>query len=420
LGEKREKEKTWGEREGNWSGLGLYVCVSLTLCTFAFVRAGFVYPAFFFYYTGGTVTVCSLKQDPINELRSIDRQFSRGRTFPYSIVLETPDGVFNNNKTFEIIDEMAAAMRSISYTATITGLRSQFANSVNNTLLEYCCAKERQGDTQCQVTEYHKYGVLYDWCANYISYDHRFILFDLTLNVYPWNNDGQGWLSRARAIQAELQQKYPAFLFYISRGAAIEIDLFELVLGSMGRLIGTGAAIVVAVLLLAFRSAILPLRTLVSLCMTLVCTYGLATLVYQYGIFDWMAFNGFASNEGMVWYAPILVFAVLVGLGLDYDVFLVARIFEARRNNMSSEDSIIFGVVKTGGVITAAGVIMILAFVGFLFSEIPVLNQMGFYLVFGVLLDTFFTRTMVVPALLKLLGDAHWWPRDISSDESAA
>jgi len=103
-------------------------------------------------------------------------------------------------------------------------------------------------------------------------------------------------------------------------------------------------------------------------------------------------------------------FSILVGLGLDYDIFLFSRVVEYRKAGFSDRASITKGVYKTGRIITAAGVIMSIAFGGLLFSKQMVLNQFGFMLCIAVLVDTFVVRTLMVPAIMGLVGWVNWWP----------
>jgi len=103
-------------------------------------------------------------------------------------------------------------------------------------------------------------------------------------------------------------------------------------------------------------------------------------------------------------------FSILVGLGLDYDVFLFSRVYEYRLAGFNNRASILKGVYKTGSVITGAGLIMAIAFAGLLLSNEMVLNQFGFMLCFAVLVDTFIVRTFLVPSILGLAGWFNWWP----------
>jgi uncharacterized membrane protein YdfJ with MMPL/SSD domain len=143
----------------------------------------------------------------------------------------------------------------------------------------------------------------------------------------------------------------------------------------------------------------------ITIALPVLLVYGLGVLVFEDGLL-W----GWKQTDGIYWLTPIMSFSILVGLGLDYDVFLFSRIYEYRLDGYSDVACITKGVYKTGGVITAAGVIMAIAFGGLLMSKMMMLNQFGFFLCLAVLIDTFIIRTMMVPALLRLAGPVNWWP----------
>eukprot|EP01079_Euglenida_sp_SAG-EU17-18_P011893 gene11893-2169_t len=124
-----------------------------------------------------------------------------------------------------------------------------------------------------------------------------------------------------------------------------------------------------------------------------------------------MSSDGHSTGQGcLYWFPPVLTFSVLVGLSLDYDIFLLTRVAEYHSVGMSTNDAILFGLCKTGNIINAAGIIMAIAFSGLLFSAIPTMNQMSCYMVFAVLFDTFVVRPILVPAIMSLLGETNWWP----------
>ena len=100
----------------------------------------------------------------------------------------------------------------------------------------------------------------------------------------------------------------------------------------------------------------------------------------------------------------------MVGLTLDYDIFLISRIYEYRRSGLSTKDSVIAGLYRTGGIITVAGAIMIMAFSSLMASSIHILRTVGLMLVVTCAVDTFVVRTMLVPALLLVAVEWNWWP----------
>jgi RND superfamily putative drug exporter len=108
---------------------------------------------------------------------------------------------------------------------------------------------------------------------------------------------------------------------------------------------------------------------------------------------------------------PLLAFSVIIGIGLDYNVFLLVRVREYRQTGVyTTPQAVALGLYRSANVITAAGVIMAIAFSGLLFSNIPSLNEVSLYLVVAVLFDTFVVRTLVLTSLMGLTRDATWWP----------
>ena len=136
-------------------------------------------------------------------------------------------------------------------------------------------------------------------------------------------------------------------------------------------------------------------------------------LTYQRGAFDFVGVRalGRAPNGGeLCWLAPVMCFSIIIGLGLDYDVFLISRIYEFRLGGYVDHAAALKGIYKTGYIITAAGLIMTVAFGGLFASTELLLNQAAFLLVVSVLFDTFVVRTLLVPALFALSGARSWWP----------
>jgi uncharacterized membrane protein YdfJ with MMPL/SSD domain len=106
-----------------------------------------------------------------------------------------------------------------------------------------------------------------------------------------------------------------------------------------------------------------------------------------------------------------MLFGVLCGISLDYDTFTLTRIVEYRTVGFSDTDSVRAGLASSFKVVTTAGFIMTIAFCGLLFSDLPVLNQISFFLVTAVLFDTFVVRMFYVPSMMILLGKYNWFPR---------
>lgn len=181
-------------------------------------------------------------------------------------------------------------------------------------------------------------------------------------------------------------------------------------------MVGVTISVIAVLLALAFRSIAVPLRLIVTIGLTVTWTYGLASLVFCDGALDWV----FGEPKKIYWIIPPVVFSIIVGLGIDYDVFLFSRITEYRAKGHSTIESIRYGYYHTGSVITGAGVVMAIAFSGLTISKQQVLQHLGFFLSTSVLLDTFVIRMLLVPSILYFLDRFNWWPSRLYTKEHDA
>ncbi len=175
-------------------------------------------------------------------------------------------------------------------------------------------------------------------------------------------------------------------------------------------------AVVVATyltLLRAFRSLVLPLAAVVLNLLSVAAAYGVLVLVFQWGVGAGLLGVQRAGHvEGWI---PIFLFATLFGLSMDYEVFLVMRMREAWDRAHDSSRAVVFGLERTGRVVTAAALIMAAAFSGFVAGRVPGLQQLGLGLAVAVLLDATIVRALLVPSLMAVLGRRNWWlPRGLT------
>jgi RND superfamily putative drug exporter len=166
-------------------------------------------------------------------------------------------------------------------------------------------------------------------------------------------------------------------------------------------------------LMLAFRSLVVPLKAIVMNLLSVGATYGLLVLVFQKGYAaDLLGFQQTPTIEGWV---PIFLFCVLFGLSMDYHVFLLSRIREHYDATRDNRESVAVGLQSTGRIITGAALIMVAVFAGFASGQLVMFQQMGFGLGVAVLLDATIVRSVLVPATMALLGDHNWYmPRWLS------
>jgi putative drug exporter of the RND superfamily len=172
-------------------------------------------------------------------------------------------------------------------------------------------------------------------------------------------------------------------------------------------------------LLCGFRSVFVALKAIALNLFSVAASFGALVFVFQYG--HGSSFLGVPEGTGSVFpLVPIVAFAIVFGLSMDYEVFLVARVLEARRSGLSETDAIPEGLARTAGLITSAAAIMIVVFAAFTFGSFLVVKMIGFTLAVAVLIDATLVRIVIGPALLRIAGDWNWWPGGLRNSASGA
>ena len=194
---------------------------------------------------------------------------------------------------------------------------------------------------------------------------------------------------------------------HVGGQTAIGVDLAD-VMGS--RLPWMFVAILLlsfVLLMLVFRSLLVPLKAVVMNLLSIGAAYGVMVAVFQWG---WVKDAFGVSKEGPIeaW-IPMMLFAIVFGLSMDYEVFLLSRIKEEYDMTHDNATAVAHGLAKTARLITAAAAIMICVFGSFVLSDLRVLKMIGFGLAFAVFIDATVVRLVLVPATMELLGDRNWW-----------
>jgi putative drug exporter of the RND superfamily len=163
------------------------------------------------------------------------------------------------------------------------------------------------------------------------------------------------------------------------------------------------------VLLRAFRSVVLPAKAVLMNLLSISATYGVLVLVFQHGIGTAVGFHGSPQIEAWI---PIFLFAMLFGLSMDYEIFLLTRMREEWDKSHDNDLAVAYGLERTGRIITAAAIIMIAAFSGLMSGSFVGLQEFGLGLAVAILLDATIVRALLVPSLMKLLGRWNWYLPD--------
>jgi len=235
-----------------------------------------------------------------------------------------------------------------------------------------------------------------------------------TLN--PFDATGQEWI---KAVRDALEDASHTVVngerlgeMVLSGLAPEQMDGSSLTFASLPRVVGATLIIVCIVLFAAFRSLLVPVRAVLCLAWMLVVTFGSAVAVYGWGAFGTGVSFLAPSGGALFWMSPCISFSICVGLGLDYDIFLMESVIEFYDHGDSPRTALARALASTGNIICVAGLIMTLAFGALLVGNSAALNQIGYLLIVGVLIDCFVTTKLVIPCVMALLpGDLNFWPR---------
>ncbi|MFI1469718.1 MMPL family transporter [Streptomyces wuyuanensis] len=197
---------------------------------------------------------------------------------------------------------------------------------------------------------------------------------------------------------------------HVGGATAAQADLNERLTERMPLVVGFVLAVAALLLLVAFRSPVVAVKAALMNLVSVAASYGVLTAIFQWG---WGAtLIGLEGPVPIPGYVPLLMFAVLFGLAMDYEVFLLSAVRAAYLRDGDNRGAVIAGLAGTGRIITSAALIMVSVFLGYLLSDDPVVKMFGIGLATAVALDATVVRGVLVPSTMVLLGRANWWLPD--------
>jgi RND superfamily putative drug exporter len=192
---------------------------------------------------------------------------------------------------------------------------------------------------------------------------------------------------------------------YTSGEAAATGDFNDAMIGHLPYVFAFVLSAAFLLLLVTFRSIVIPLKAIALNMLSVGSAYGLMTLVFQHGLGESL---GLGTGPIAAW-LPLFLFVILFGLSMDYHVFILTRVREAFDRGMSTGDAVAHGIKSTAGVVTSAAIVMVAVFSMFAMSSELQMQQMGIGLAAAVLIDATIIRGVLLPATMKLLGDWNWY-----------
>ena len=209
-----------------------------------------------------------------------------------------------------------------------------------------------------------------------------------------------------RDIVPAMFAKVPDVDAYVTGDAAFTLDVVDFYARGMPQVMAFVLGLSFLLLLVAFRSIVIPIKAILLNLLSTGAAFGLLVLVFQDGrLADVLGFKPGPIES----FVPVFIFTILFGLSMDYHVFILTRIKEARDRGLSTNEAVARGISITSGTITSAAAIMITVFAVFVTLELVIIKQLGFGLAMAVLIDATIVRSVLLPATMRLLGEWNWW-----------
>jgi RND superfamily putative drug exporter len=236
--------------------------------------------------------------------------------------------------------------------------------------------------------------------------DHSLAIITVYSKSSPQSAATTDLIQRLRtATIPEVLQQSPIHI-YVGGSVAIFADFGHVLSGKLPFFIGVVVLLSFLLLMFLFRSLVIPLKAAVMNIFSIGAAFGVVVAGFQWGWAEPLLGTRGGPIEAFL---PIMLFAILFGLSMDYEVFLVSRIQEEWLLSHDNAASVRRGLAATGGVITAAATIMFSVFAAFVFGGQRIIQEFGVGLAAAVLVDATIIRSALVPALMQWLGAANWW-----------
>jgi RND superfamily putative drug exporter len=239
-----------------------------------------------------------------------------------------------------------------------------------------------------------------------VSDDNKTLLFQIIPKLGPATLETEELVFDIRGLEAEIESDFGGDLG-VTGMTATNIDISDKLGGALPLYLGTVLILSLFLLILVFRSILVPLLATAGFLLTVFATFGAVVAVYQWG---WLGFLFGVHDPGPILnFLPTILIGILFGLAMDYQLFLASGIREAYVHGKSPKDAINYGIHLSRAVVVAAALIMVTVFGGFAFNHLTLVRPIGFGLAIGVLIDAFLVRLILVPAIMTILGKSAWW-----------
>jgi RND superfamily putative drug exporter len=232
-------------------------------------------------------------------------------------------------------------------------------------------------------------------------------IFSAISESAPWDDETVELVEDLRGTTIPTALQGTKAVSYVGGQTAGYIDLATQIGDKLPLMIAIVVALSFVVLLVAFRSLLIPVKAAAMNLLSVAASYGVVTAVFQWG---WgISLIGLDHSIPIVSFVPLLMFAILFGLSMDYEVFLLTQMREHYKAHGDAKRAVIEGLANTGRVITSAAAIMVCVFTSFVLNGDPIVKEFGVGLAIAIAIDATLVRCLLVPAVMVLAGDRMWW-----------
>jgi RND superfamily putative drug exporter len=324
-------------------------------------------------------------------LGSLQEGFGAGKILPTYVVVQFDEVVFANGTLVQgaasDLEEYCALVESIDNVQSVSGPTRPFGTPVTDEFL--------YGLPELERAEYEAA------ISGAIGTDNRTALLTVVFVEPPFSRESIHTIDQIRELDGDgstqLFSRYSAEV-YVGGSTAGMADVSRSVADDFSVMRIVAVVGIYLVLMFVLGSLLIPLRLILTVLLNVAWTISATMIVFE-----------FVREVPVLWMMPLILFVVAMGLGMDYDIFLTTRIREEVSKGKTDEEAILTAVERTGGIITACGMVMAGAFGSMMLSGTALLQEFGFALAFAILLDTLLIRIYIVPAVMLLLKKWNWY-----------
>ncbi|HEY7031255.1 MAG TPA: MMPL family transporter [Thermomicrobiales bacterium] len=318
----------------------------------------------------------------------IVREYGPGEISPFVVVVQSPTSIFAPNNVAALYD-LTERLRQDPRIARVDGIAAFDGTVTREQAVALVQLRRRLG------------GLAVDSPLGQLANDNAAVIVAYSRS---YANSSEN-----KALLRDLRAESPGgdLTVLVGGGTADIVDTVRLMYGDFPRAIALIVVATYLVLLLLFRSVVLPLKAIVMNTLSIVASYGALVYVFQEGHFSGLL--DFAPLGYVEASLPVIMFCVLFGLSMDYEVFLLSRVREEWDRTGDNTASVAAGLQRSGRIITSAALIVVVVTASFVSADVILIKALGLGIALAVALDATVVRALLVPATMRLLGSWNWW-----------